>query len=117
MLKRNENYLHFLKERTFLLTNCMVFALTVKLQILVHTSGGVLRLIELKVDRPIHWFICSLDSNELPFRHLYDALEKSKKTGPKTATGDLAQQMKVCTTLQVLIIILFIFLPMSNILL
>lgn len=76
------------------------------------TSGGILRLFEEHLNRPIHWFICLLHFNELPFRHLYDALEKSVTTGPRTATGVLAKQMDVCNTLQVLVIISFVnFLP------
>lgn len=68
------------------------------------TSGGILRLIECHLGRPIHWFICLLHFNELPFRHLYNAIEKSVTTGPKTSTGSLAQRMEICNTLQVNII-------------
>lgn len=70
------------------------------------TSGGVLRLIERYLDRPIHWFICLLHFNELPFRHLYNAVEKSATTGPTKSTGSLAQRIDICNTLQVNIITL-----------
>ncbi|XP_073811852.1 uncharacterized protein [Musca autumnalis] len=66
------------------------------------TSGGILRLIERYVNRPIHWFICLLHFNELPFRHLYNTVEKSVTTGPTKSTGSLAQMIDVSHTLQVI---------------
>lgn len=71
------------------------------------THGGVLRFIERYLDRPIHWFICLLHFNELPFRHLYNAIEKSATTGPTRSTGSLAQRIDICNTLQVNIITLY----------
>lgn len=79
------------------------------------TTGGVLRLIECHLGRPIHWFVCLLHFNELPFRHLYNAIEKSVTTGPRTGTGSLAQMMEICNTLQVNIITLFTFFSICNI--
>lgn len=68
-------------------------------------SGGVLRLIECHLGRPIHWFICLLHFNELPYRHLYNAVEKSVTTGPRSSTGLLAARLEICHTLQVNIVI------------
>ena len=34
------------------------------------SKGGVLRGLELKAERPMHWFVCLLHANELPLRHL-----------------------------------------------
>lgn len=79
------------------------------------TTGGVLRLIECHLGRPIHWFVCLLHFNELPFRHLYNAIEKSVTTGPRTGTGSLAQRIEICNTLQVNIITLFTFFSICNI--
>lgn len=81
------------------------------------TSGGILRLIECHLGRPIHWFVCLLHFNELPFRHLYNAVEKSVTTGPRSGTGLLAQMMDVCNTLQVNIITLFTFFSICTIIL
>jgi len=32
-------------------------------------TGGVIRLLELKVKRPLQWLVCLLYANELPLRH------------------------------------------------
>lgn len=78
------------------------------------TTGGILRLIEVHLDRPIHWFVCLLHFNELPFRHLYNAIEKSVTTGPRTGTGLLAQKIEICNELQVNIITSFTFFCICN---
>lgn len=72
-------------------------------------EGGVIRLFEKHMNRPLHWFICLLHFNELPFRHLFDALEKTATTGPRTATGKLYKQLQECEKLQVSYIILLPF--------
>ena len=50
----------------------------------VHTGakGGATRMIELKLNKPVHWFRCQLHANELPLRHLFQTLD-GKTTGPK----------------------------------
>lgn len=72
------------------------------------TDGGILRLIETHLARPIHWFVCLLHFNELPFRHLYKAVEQSVTTGPRTGTGTLSQMIETCHEKQVNIFTLFI---------
>ena len=37
-------------------------------------NGGI-RLVELHLCHPVNWFICMLDINELPLRHLFVALD------------------------------------------
>lgn len=38
--------------------------------------NGILRRFEMQLNRPLHWFVCLLHFNELPFRHLFESLEK-----------------------------------------
>lgn len=64
-------------------------------------KGGIIRIFEEKLNRPLHWFVCLLHFNELPFRHLFDALDKSSSTGPRSATGKLSKQIETCETLPV----------------
>lgn len=64
-------------------------------------NNGIIRQFELLLKRPLHWFVCLLHFNELPFRHLFDALDKSSTTGPTTATGKLSNQIETCETLPV----------------
>lgn len=65
------------------------------------TKGGIIRLFEERLKRPLHWFVCLLHFNELPFRHLFDFLEKSVTTGPRTSTGQLSNDIKTCENLPV----------------
>jgi hypothetical protein len=62
-------------------------------------KGGVIRLIELKVNKPLHWFVCQLHGNELPLRHLIEKLD-GKTSGPRGFTGVIGQQLDNCETLQ-----------------
>ena len=63
--------------------------------------GGIIRRFELLLKRPLHWFVCLLHFNELPFRHLFEALDKSTSTGLRSATGKLSRQIETCETLPV----------------
>lgn len=65
------------------------------------TENGVLRLFEKQLNTPIHWFICLLHFNELPFRHLYEALDKTVTSGPRAASGKLFKAIQECEKLQV----------------
>ena len=38
-------------------------------------NGGVIRLIEEKLNKPLHWFIFQLHANELPLRHVVQKLD------------------------------------------
>ena len=37
-------------------------------------KGGAIRMIEVKLNKPVHHFICQLHANELPLRHLVEKL-------------------------------------------
>ena len=54
------------------------------------TSGGVCRLFELIEERPVHWFVCQIHSNELNLREVFRQLDGST-TGPKSFAGPLGK--------------------------
>ena len=62
------------------------------------SKGGVIRLIELKLNKPVHWFICQLHANELPLRHLLQTLD-GKTTGPRGFTGEIGKNLEDCLML------------------
>lgn len=55
---------------------------------------GIVRNLEVSVDRPLHWFICLLHFNELPFKHLFQKIDASRTTGPRTTTGRIAKAIE-----------------------
>ena len=55
--------------------------------------SGVKKRLELFLERPLQWIVCLLHLNELPFRHLFDAID-GKTTGPATFAGEIGKQMK-----------------------
>lgn len=57
-------------------------------------NNGIIRNIELILQRPLHWFICQLHFNELPFRHLFKKIDASVTTGPRSTTGKLAKTIE-----------------------
>lgn len=64
-------------------------------------KGGAIRLLELKFNNPVHWFVCQLHANELPLRHLIQTLD-GKTSGPKGYTGNIGKKLEVCETLNVI---------------
>ena len=36
-------------------------------------EGGAIRLIELELNKSVHWFVCQLHADELPIRHPSEA--------------------------------------------
>src|SRR5215469_12117780 len=55
--------------------------------------GGVLRFIEIHLQRPIQWLICLLHANELPFRHVLQKID-GKPTGPQTFQGNIGRAIQ-----------------------
>ena len=49
----------------------------------------------MKLNRPIHRFICQLHANELPLRHLIENLD-GKTSGPYGFTGPIGKQLLSC---------------------
>lgn len=65
------------------------------------TENGILRKFEVLLNKPLHWFVCLLHFNELPLRHLFNGLEKSTTSGPRTASGALSKLIQTCEQLPV----------------
>lgn len=61
-------------------------------------KGGVIRLIEEKIDKPLQHAICLLHLNELPFRHLLKTLDGATK-GPSTFSGPIGTAIQTCENL------------------
>ena len=59
------------------------------------TNGGIIKIFEESLERPLHWFICMLHSNELLLRHLFSALDR-KTSGPNSYTGAIGKNLKIC---------------------
>lgn len=62
--------------------------------------GGVVRLLEEQLGRPVQWDICLLHYNELPLRHLLQKLD-GHTSGPYKLSGPIGAQLNTCETLQV----------------
>ena len=55
--------------------------------------SGVIRRLELALDRPLQWMICMLHLNELPFsRHLFEEID-GPTTGQKSFTGEIGKEL------------------------
>ena len=55
--------------------------------------NGALRCLEELCKRPLQWAICLLDCNELPLRHVFQALEGFTKS-PDAFFGPIGQSVK-----------------------
>jgi hypothetical protein len=53
-------------------------------------NGGVIRLLEIELKRPIQWAICQLHLNELPFRHLFEFFD-GKPSDPESYSGPIGK--------------------------
>jgi len=58
-------------------------------------KNGVIRLLEEKLEKPLHWFVCLLHANELPLRHLINHVD-GKTSGPATFTGPIGSKLRDC---------------------
>lgn len=63
-------------------------------------KNGVIRNIEVKIQRPLQWFICLLHFNELPYRHLFQFLD-GESTGPSSFSGVIGKRLTQCEKLPV----------------
>lgn len=63
-------------------------------------KGGVIRILEEKLKKPLQWAICLLHFNELPFRHLFEHLD-GKTTGPNSFSGPIGKSLSNCVSLQI----------------
>lgn len=62
------------------------------------TDGGVITLIEKKLERPVQRLICLLHMVELPLRHVLTKLD-GETTGPNAFSGPIGKQLKACEKL------------------
>ncbi|KAK0067238.1 hypothetical protein Bpfe_003336 [Biomphalaria pfeifferi] len=58
-------------------------------------AGGIIRLLEIKLGRPLQWLPCLLHANELPLRHLIKHLD-GKTTGPQEFSGPIGSALLNC---------------------
>jgi len=75
---------------------------------LVH--GGIIRLIETKLNRPLQWDVCLLHANELPFRDLFPSVDGCT-TGPNTCEGSIGAEIRSKNHLQDLELVEFQRIP------
>ncbi len=64
-------------------------------------KGGVIRLLEEELNKPLQWFVCQLHANELLLRHLIQHVDGSKTTGPNTYSGPIGKQLETCEQLNI----------------
>lgn len=63
-------------------------------------KGGVIRLLEEHIKRPLQYFVCLLHANELPLRHLFEHID-GKTSGPRSFTGPIGCLLQKCETLPI----------------
>ena len=61
---------------------------------------GVIRLLEVVLQCPIHWFACIFHANELPLRHLLAKLD-GKTIGPQSLAGPICKLLASCENLAI----------------
>lgn len=57
--------------------------------------GGIIRLLELEINRPVQWIICLLHFNELPLRAYFKFLD-GETSGPKNYIGPIGKAIVEC---------------------
>ena len=55
-------------------------------------SGGVIRILEERLGRPLQWSMCLLDCNELPLRHVFWLLD-GVTIGPDSFSGKIGKMI------------------------
>ena len=60
-----------------------------------------MQFIELALNKPLHWFVCQLHSNELPLRHLCEKKMIGKTSGPRGFVGELEKLLDKCGKMSV----------------
>lgn len=57
--------------------------------------NGIIRRLEMHLEKPLHWFICMLHANELPLRHLIAHLD-GETSGPSGFSGAIGKMLQSC---------------------
>ena len=63
-------------------------------------NGGVIKLLEEHLDKPLQWIICLLHTNELPLRHLMKELDGGT-SGPENFAGLVGKRLACCEELDI----------------
>ncbi|KAE8747832.1 hypothetical protein FOCC_FOCC005444 [Frankliniella occidentalis] len=63
-------------------------------------KGGVIRLLELKLQRPLQWFVCLLHFNELLLKHMMESVD-GPTSGPTAYKGPVGKSLPSCHLLPV----------------
>lgn len=63
-------------------------------------KGGVIRLLETQLNKPLQWSVCLLHTNELPLRHLLQKLD-GHTIGPYTHSGPIGSLLPACEKMTV----------------
>lgn len=58
-------------------------------------KGGVIRLLEKRLNQPLQWIICLLHTNELPLKHLFEYLDGAT-AGPTSYSGTIGRLLEKC---------------------
>lgn len=58
-------------------------------------NEGIIRTLEKHLNRPLHWFVCLLHFNELPFRHIFTKIDGAT-SGPRTSSGPISKEISTC---------------------
>ncbi|KAL4118898.1 hypothetical protein QTP88_011779 [Uroleucon formosanum] len=82
---------HFLERE--LSTECLLAVGCDETNVNVGTNGGIIRLLEKRLNKPLQWIICLLHMNELPLRHLFLHIDSST-SGPQTFSGEIGKQLE-----------------------
>ena len=77
----------------------------------VGPDGGAIRYLEMLNGKPMHYFICMLHGNELPFRALFYHYD-GKTSGPETWSGPIGKDIK--KSLQLLPVLEFQAIPCDS---
>ena len=64
------------------------------------SDNGTIALLEKKLNRPVHWFVCLLHLNELPLRNIIEKLYGVSK-GPETFCGVQNKPLRQCETMKI----------------
>ncbi|KAF0728912.1 Uncharacterized protein FWK35_00032074 [Aphis craccivora] len=84
---------HFLEKE--LLMECLLAVGCDGTNVNVGTNGGIIRLLEKRLNKPLQWIICLLHMNELLLRHLFVHID-GLTTGPQTFSGEIGEQLESC---------------------
>ena len=64
----------------------------------VGKKNGAVRRLKAFVGHKLHWFVCLLNTNELPLRHLFQKIN-GKTSGPQHFSGIIEKFFETCETL------------------